>query len=215
MRQEPPFDIKRVEHYHNLPDFSADYVSNPSQKRQIIPTDWAHEVDSIMSSLGENYRRLIVEDKDIVRESDELAKLPPEKLITELSSRWNLHNWHEEFFLEPALPSIIEDDPLAISPKQVQAMIAAHDVFRHTDRSLTVASGAIKKCVERWIAEDPGIQDSEQFRMLLTPPIESHMLSYDIEHSIYRLAQATGDERLPEIKAGLLSRYHANDEELF
>lgn len=203
----------------DLSENLSDEFYNPdySIKRKIIPEGWKAEIDDILKhDLLSANRYFASTNPKLVELIDEESKLDPVAFNSDLRGRWRWHNEFYEEYLETAIPVLLEDDSISLSPVQLKAIIESYKTASLVDQATLVTSAAIKKHTDSWLAS-PGsrLQTNEEKTRLITPPKESFWAQNTIDHIKLILASRSHDEKFQKFKDYILNRYHAGDEKIF
>ena len=189
-------------------------------KSEIIPDDMKYHIDEILEDQLFNANRYYAESSTNIYELMEDEKIKKSELfLNELKHRWNWHNLFYEDIFEPAFLEVVKEKNIELTPKDIEEIIEIYITCCLVDEATLVTSGAIKKHLEYHLpyislsCEDVNEQDA--LFMLLTPPVESFFIAYQIDHLKYIILLKSDIELAKEYKKYLLNKYHANDEMIF
>src|SRR3989338_10114715 len=144
-----------------------------SLKSRIIPNEWKDDIDGILKrELQQANRSFVVKDQALAALIAKQARKDPETFLRELKDRWDWHNHFYEDILEPALPSMLEENISQLSPSQIDAQRIAYEAMSLVDRATLIPTGATKRHLDYWITPEktPELSDEER-RLLITPSV--------------------------------------------
>ncbi len=189
-------------------------------KSKIIPNYLKKNIDEIMEQQLFNANRYYAESNPNISNlmNSELYN-EPEVFLNRLINRWNWHNSYYETILEPAYTTLIKQTDLELSPQEIDDLIKVYLTSCLVDEATLIMSGSIKKYLDynckNIYVYDENLSSEYANNMLITPPIETFFAQYQIDHLYYIFLLKSNDKRLESFKNYLISKYHANDIEIF
>lgn len=184
-----------------------------------VPIEWKKDLDKFLE------RELISANRNLPNRDPKLAELinrasdmDPPRFYSILRGVMSMYCDFYQVYLKPSLSSLLAKDLERLSSSDVKLLAETYSVSTSVDYSTRIMSRALKTHVTKWhilLTNKMGLELDESLK-LITPPEETYMALYEIDHLRFAQALSEGnDYKARKLESLLLKKYHCEDKDVF